>query len=433
MARPLFHDDGATRSPRLRAARLLAAAAVIAAAPPALAGPGDTKAAKGMLFAKRRDCNKAIPLLEDAELARHRPSVAVALADCYVATGELLEASALYHVVIADKPQRFWVRTDYNAAKAAKKKARDVDARIPTLRFSPAAEYEELDVRIDGRPVAEPLREKQVAPDVAITIVARAKGRKEHTEKVVLNEGERRVVALRLDPDTPPPPPPPKRPTSWLGARYYGAVLPKFVMNIVADGGRTLAVPGGAFTFTTQASDAEITVALGYLSFRMGDTPVKPHGAPDTEWELTKSNLQALTATVDLMWSFRLDATGDVAFRIGGAAGVGWMFLGDLERVQSYPKSGKPGDPSTYAKCVGPNDPFGTFRYCNALDKDVAHYPGYTEPDWFHRGIRPLVFPWLVLPQLGFSFRPARNVAVDLDTGLSFSGFLTSLGFRIGL
>ncbi|MFT3765268.1 MAG: tetratricopeptide repeat protein [Minicystis sp.] len=439
MARWRDKDERGSRSPRPRAVALAGAvllSSIVLAVPlPALAGPGDTQAQKGMLFARKRNCAKAIPLLEEAELARHRPSVALALADCYVATGELLKASELYHVILADKPQRFWVRTDYNARKAAQKKAQDVDARIPTLSFKIEGEYEELEIEVDGKPVADPAREKQVQPDVAVTIVARAKGRKEHTDKVVLNEGERRAISIRLDRAAPAVPKavPAARPTSWLGARYYGVILPKFVMNIVADGGRNLVVPGGAFTFTTQATDAEITVALGYLSYRMADTPFKPHGQPDTEWEWTSSSLQAITATVDLMWSFPLDAAKNVNFRIGGAAGVGWMFLGDLNRVQSYPRDGKPGDPSTYLKCAGPNNPRGTFRYCNALDKDATHYPGYSEPDWFHRGIRPLVFPWLVLPQVGFSFRPSRSVAIDLDTGVSISGFLTSLGFRVGL
>ena len=180
-------------------------------------------------------------------------------------------------------------------------------------------------------------------------------------------------------------------------------------------------------------TDAEVTVALGYLSYRMADTPFKPRGEPDTEWEWIGSNLSALTATVDLMWSWPLDDAGHAHFRLGGAAGVGLMFAGQMNRVQSYPKNGKPGDPWTYLKCNGPNDPLGTFRYCNALDKDATHYPGYAEPDWFHRGIRPLVFPWLVLPQLGFSFRPTPSFAIDLDGGVSLSGFLTTLGFRVGL
>ncbi|APR79962.1 Hypothetical protein A7982_05309 [Minicystis rosea] len=431
-------DDGSRPSRRRSSARLALALAVgsivMAAASPALAGPGDAQAQKGLVFAKRRACGKAIPLLEEAELARHRPSVALALADCYVATGELLRASEMYHVILADKPQRFWVRTDYNAAKAAKKKAEDVDARIPTVGFQIEGAYEELEITIDGK-VVDATQEKQVQPDASLVVVARAKGRKERTDKLVLHEGEKRVLFIRLDRVEPEAPKraPVTRPTSWLGARYYGVVLPKFVMNIVADGGRSLVVPGGAFTFTTQASDAEITVALGYLSYRMGDTPVKPRGQPDTEWEWMSSSLQAFTATVDLMWSFPLDAAGNVNFRIGGAAGVGWMFTGDLSRVQSYPADGKPGDPSTYLKCQGPNNPRGTFRYCNALDKDATHYPGYSEPDWFHRGIRPLVFPWLVLPQLGLSFRPTRALAIDVDTGVSISGFLTSVGFRVGL
>lgn len=418
--------------------------ALVLVASPAAAGPGDTPGSRGLVFARRRDCVRAVPLLEDAELQRHRPTWAVALADCYVATGELLRASELYRAVLADRPQRFWVRGDYNAAKAAKKKAQDVGLRIPTLRFQVPAEYQDLEILVDGKPLSDLSAERQVAPDAGVSIVAHARGKKDYADRIVLNEGERRVVVLRLEAAGKDPASRKKsrrfasssggsRPTSWLGARYQGVVLPKFVMNLVADGGRTLVVPGGAFTFTTQATDAEITVALGYLSYRMGETPFKGHGNPDTEWESVSSSLSAVTATVDLMWSFPLDAAGDVSFRIGGAAGLGWMFLGDMSRVQTYPADGKPGDPAAYLPCKGPNNPRGTFRYCNTLDKDALHYPGYAEPDWFHHGIRPLVFPWLVLPQLGFTFKPSPGFAVDVDTGVSISGFLTSVGFRVGL
>lgn len=428
------HDGGARASGPLLA--MSWAIAIVLGATPAAGGPpGEAQAQKGLLFARRRDCAKAVPLLEEAEKLRHRPLTAVALADCHVAMGELLEASRIYRTVITDKPQRFWVRSDYNAAKAAKKKAEDVDARIPTLRFQTVAPYEGLVVEVDGETITDLDEQRRVAPDVAIKIVARAKGRRERVDKLVLTEGEKRVVVLRLEAsdDKASRKGRGDKPTHWLGARYYGVVIPKFVMNIIAEGGRTLAVPGGAFAFTTQASDAEITIALGFLSYRMADTPFKPKKQPDTEWEYISSTLSAATLSVDLMWSFPLDDTGRASFRIGGAAGVGWMFLGDLQRVQSYPKDGKPGDPSTYLQCAGPNKPFGTFRYCNALDKDANHYPGYSEPDWFHRGIRPLVFPWLVLPQLGFSFRPANSFAIDVDTGVSLSGILTSVGFRVGL
>jgi hypothetical protein len=48
---------------------------------------------------RRRDCDKAIRYLEEAERLRHRPSWAVALADCYAARGDLLRASKMYRKV----------------------------------------------------------------------------------------------------------------------------------------------------------------------------------------------------------------------------------------------------------------------------------------------------------------------------------------------
>lgn len=437
----------ALTSPGPHAALAAAAlAAVFLCASSAAAGPGDADGARGLVFARRRDCKRAVPALEAAEKQKHKPSWAVALADCYVATGELLRAGEIYRTVAAEKPVRGWMRADYNAKKAAQKKAADVDARIPTLRFRTSGAYEDLEVEIDGRRVSDPEVPERVAPDVAMTVTARARGRKEMTEKVVLNEGERRIVLIRLEPvagkKRPPGASTPGGPlsTSWLGARYYGAVIPKAVMNLVADGGTNLVAPGGAFTFTTQVggtpgsgSDVELTAALGYVRYKMGSTPFKPRNEPDTEWELIGSSLQALTATIDVMWGFPLDAAGHVRFRVGGAVGLGWMFAGDLTRVQSYPANGVPGDPATYLPCKGPNDPRGSFRYCNSLDKDATHYPGYTEPDWFHGGIRPSVFPWLVLPQIGLTFHPSRSTAIDLETGASLSGILTTLGFRVGL
>ena len=65
----------------------------------------------------------------------------------------------------------------------------------------------------------------------------------------------------------------------------------------------------------------------------------------------------------------------------------------------------QPGDPYTYLKCKGPNLPRGSFAYCNTLDKDANHYR-YKEPDWFHGGKRPALYPWLALPKLGFSWKP---------------------------
>ena len=67
------------------------------------------------------------------------------------------------------------------------------------------------------------------------------------------------------------------------------------------------------------------------------------------------------------------------------------------------------------------------------LDKDASHYDNFAKPDWFHGGIRPLVYPWLVLPELGITWRPTNRVAIDLEAGASLSGILTGLGLRFAL
>lgn len=420
---------------RLGLPGLALSGAVVLAAPAAFAGPGDTAAVKGLSLARRGDCVKAVPFLEDAELARHRPSVAIPLADCYVALGDLPRAAEMYHVVAAEKPSRFWVRTDYNAQKSAGKKATDLDVRIPTVRFELDDDYEDLDIVVDGHVIAEPTEPRQLQPDVSIPIVMRAKGYIDHQEKIVLNEGQRRILRVHLEPLAARKPRQPVDPAgaTWIGARYRGVVIPKFVMSAVAEGGRSLVVPGGAITLTVPTSSFDVTISIGYLSYRMTDAPFKPRGTPDTEWELVSSDLQALTASVDLMWRFPIDADKVWTFRLGGGVGAGWTFLGDISRTQAYPANGKIGDPYTYLPCKGPNNPKGTFRYCNTLDKDATHYPGYTEPNWFNHGIRPLIFPWAVLPEIGLTWKPTPRFAVDLETGISLSGLLTSLGIRFAL
>jgi len=429
-----------------------------------------------MTLAKEGDCVQAIPLLEQAERIRHRPGSAVTLGDCYVQVSELLRASEIYNRVSKETPGQDWSRVDVTAFRATKKKALEIDARIPTLRFEPAEEYEDLAIEVAGHPVKDLKVPMQVAPDVSLSIVARAKGRRPYADKIILNEGERRKVALKLEPEgesapgasapgsgpntlagpydglgppagsgsapgpspgsgpsTGPEPARAAPPGTWIGVHYRGAIIPSFVFHIFAEGAKSVFVPGVGATLTMPAGDAEMVISVGYLNYAMSDTPFKPKGGPDTDWEIVSSDMQALQATVNLRWSLPLDAAGKWTFKLGGGIGVGWVFTGDIHRVQAYPKDGKPGDPYTYLKCKGPNNPPGTFRYCNALDKDATHYGDYVEPSWFEKGYKPLIFPWVVLPEVELAWKVAPRVVVDAGLGASLSGIVTELGVRFSL
>jgi hypothetical protein len=453
-ARIFWNGTRGRRRERATSARVRSASAALfglaalALAPRALAGPGDAEAQKGLAAAKKGDCVKAIPLLEEAELARHRPTSAVALADCYVATGELLGASQLYHAVAEEKAARGWLRADYNAQKAAGQKIFEVDARIPTLRFALADDYPELSIHVNGKAWhGDPTEEQKVPPDAAISVVVKARGRKELTARFVLAEGEHKVVTVRFDtpggsagsPGAAKGAASSKTPTSWVGAAYRGVIIPQFVMNFFGDGGRSMLAPGGGLTFTTTASDAEVWLSINYLDYNLPDTPFKSKGSPDADYEIISSDLQAVMANVDLLWSKSLDADGTWAFKFGGGVGVGWTFAGNLYRTQAYPPPTgnppqySPGNPYTYMKCIGPDNPPGSYRYCNELNRDKDLYNGYAEPNWFQGGVRPLIFPWLTFPELGLSWKVADAAMIDLTAGLSISGIWTSLGVRFGL
>jgi hypothetical protein len=77
------------------------------------------------------------------------------------------------------------------------------------------------------------------------------------------------------------------------------------------------------------------------------------------------------------------------------------------------------------AEGAGPGD------YC---DDDNDHYGDYTEPNWLNGGSKPVIFPWIALPQIGMRWKPSRKFVLRVDTGLSFPGpFFLGVSGQYGL
>ena len=443
----------------LRLRLSLAVILVLACTSPAWAGPGDKEAVRGRSYAKTGRCDKAIPLLEKADELRERPSTSVTLGDCLVKQGQLLRARALYDKVTGWRRSYQWDYYEVVAWQSAKRKRAKLDKRIPTLTLQPEEAYAGLVVEVDGVPV-EQFDEAITVDPGEVVVIASADDMESFEETITVDEREERTLAIVLVPlpETPPgdddddddddddegddddddeddedDDEPSQRPELWLGARFQGILIPQFVFNFFGDGGTTVFVPGGGLTLTYETAGPELVFGLTYASYRMAETPYKPNGTPNTEWEILESTLMSLAATVDIMWEFPVNDAETFSFLIGGSAGFGVTFVGDLFRTQAYPPSGDPDDPASYVKCDGPNDPVGTFRFCNQLDKDAEHYDGFSEPSWFAGGSRPLIYPWLALPQLGMRYLPADQVSLDLQLAVSVSAFVANLGFRYGL
>jgi hypothetical protein len=213
----------------------------------------------------------------------------------------------------------------------------------------------------------------------------------------------------------------------FVGARYRGIIVPKFMINLFGDGGRTVYVHSFGPEFAIRKDGFEYVFALWWAGYYMDDTPFKSSSDPNTAWEIVKSNLNVIYLTSDFLWSQELGPQFAVNYGMG--AGFGIVF-GSLERTQAYPTNGQLSqDPYQWQKCSAPGNPAGSGGACG---NDNDHYNGYTEPSWADGGSKPVIFPWLAL-QTGLRYKPAKQFVARLDAGFGISGFFIGLGADYGL
>ncbi|MEI9937476.1 MAG: hypothetical protein WDO69_09660 [Pseudomonadota bacterium] len=210
-----------------------------------------------------------------------------------------------------------------------------------------------------------------------------------------------------------------------VGLRYRAIIVPKFMMNLFGDGGRTMVANGIGPEFTIRKDAFEYEFSAMYTSYAMDPTPFKAKSDGADAWEIVESQIKVLYLTADFNWSH--DFVPEFALNYGFGAGMGIVW-GNLYRTQAYPGTGA--DPSTgegFLPCAGPGNP--NPAYCGS---DNNHYNGYTEPSWANGGSKPVIFPWLAL-QTGLRWKPHRNFIARLDAGFGTSGFFLGLGADYGL
>jgi hypothetical protein len=232
----------------------------------------------------------------------------------------------------------------------------------------------------------------------------------------------------------------PSKTYRFIGARFRDVIVPQFMVNLFADGGRTVNVPMGGIEFTSRTGHTEFVLGLQYADYSMSSFPFKGKAELDEAYELVDSNLKQVLFTTDILYSVPIDDHGRFAFLVGGSAGLGAVF-GSLYRYQAYqPKGGATVDPNAWKPCTG-DQPMPTgptnIPYCQRSDND--HFldarnngKGYQEPNWFNGGSTPVVFPWLAL-QVGLRYKPIKQLQLRLDAGFSTSGFLFGLSAAYGL
>jgi hypothetical protein len=223
----------------------------------------------------------------------------------------------------------------------------------------------------------------------------------------------------------------------FLGVRFRDIVVPQFLMEAFADGGGT----GNAWLVGPELSmrknGMEIDIALAYADYGFGPAMFKGKDDGDIAYEIVRSDLKIGYLTFDLLFDVPLDEAGMFSFLFGGGIGIG-VVAGDLYRNQAYPKDAPdPKDPSKWRYCAAQDDPNGLIGGQQYCDNGNAAYPSggkqeYAEKSWIDGGSKPVVLPWLSLPQVSFRVKPIKQLQARADLGFSLSGFFFGLSAGYG-
>jgi hypothetical protein len=220
----------------------------------------------------------------------------------------------------------------------------------------------------------------------------------------------------------------------FVGMRYRGNVIPQFMINMFVDEGTTVYTNQIGVEFDLRKDGFSIIPALSYHDLNTGNIIFKQKNTPDItgNWSLVNSTMKNIYASVDLLWSTKLGKNVD--FEYGAGFGLGAVF-GPLETnwVKEDPTGLPASNGKHYVACATVLAP-GTG--CNKADhqnSQVNKVGGYNEPTWFDGGSKPVVFPWIAVPQLGLRFKPIKQMVGRLGVGFALTGFWFGLSADYGL
>ncbi|MGC4066315.1 MAG: hypothetical protein QM784_17115 [Polyangiaceae bacterium] len=205
----------------------------------------------------------------------------------------------------------------------------------------------------------------------------------------------------------------------FVGMRYRGALIPKFMMNLFGDGGTSVYSDGLGPEFTIRRDNFEYVLSAWWADYGMEPTPFKAKSDPENAWEIVQSKINALYLTSDFNWTSQINPVFGLNLGVGAGFGFVW---GDLIRTQAYR------DPSGgLSPCLAQGNPDG--NYCGT---DNNHYNNYKEPSWSGGGSKPIVFPWFAL-QTGLRIKPHRNFMARIDAGWAITGPFFGIAGNYGL
>lgn len=214
-----------------------------------------------------------------------------------------------------------------------------------------------------------------------------------------------------------------------IGARVRYVTIPKFVLNLFADGGESIDGWYYGLEYGSRSGSFEVVLSAMFGGYSMSPTFLKSKGEIIEGWELVRVDLNALYFTSSFLWSSSFSKT-DSTFQIlyGAETGLGFLF-GNIFHTQAMPVDPNSKlDPSQtpWVPCPG----VGAHPYCG---DENEHFGNYSEPSWFNGGAKPVILPWISF-NTGLLIRPSPKFSARLDLGYNlFNGPFVGLAGNFGI
>jgi hypothetical protein len=224
----------------------------------------------------------------------------------------------------------------------------------------------------------------------------------------------------------------------FVGLRYRGTVIPKFLLNLFVNEGATIFSNTIGAELDMRQDSKSLIPWIAYTSYSTGDMLFLQKGKdpndPD-QYSVVNSGLGAIYLGIDELWSMPL--ANHLDFEYGFGVGIGFVF-GNLQNNWVYQDPTGSLIASTgahYRECEsnGNGAPGISCQPAGHQNSTANKIAGYVEPNWFQGGSVPVIFPHISIPQLSLRYKPIKQVESRLSLGFSITGFWFGLSVDYGL
>jgi tetratricopeptide (TPR) repeat protein len=226
---------------------------------PAAAQDADIAQAKkwfteGAAAEKKGDCRAAVELFRKALAVKETPQLHLRVGNCQEKLGDLVAAEASYEKAVARAEQA--ERKD--ALEVAREELEDIRPRVPRVTFTLASPPNDLNLQLDGLPLAASSLDTALALNPGDHAVAAEAGKARFDKSFTLAEKDRITIAIELpgaggSPVTPAPPVAPVAPVE--GDAGGGPNVP--AIALLAGGGAAV-IGGVVLVIVSYAKDSSI-------------------------------------------------------------------------------------------------------------------------------------------------------------------------------